>query len=80
MAFPEKAESIHPSQRVDTVRMLLSHIDGVCPDVDYQLIADLISTYSVAFFHWDDRTLRPVRSEIENTLYSHLFSLIFTDK
>lgn len=79
-SFPNKAEDIHPGQRIDTIRMLFSRIDGIRPDVNVQLVADLITTYSVAFFHWDDRTLRPPRAEIEDTLYSHLFSLIFIDE
>ena len=75
--FPEQWDSIQPGHRIETIEILLSHIEGVKHDVDVSIVADLMKVCSVAFHNWDNSIIKPSKEEIECNIYCHLFSLIF---
>lgn len=75
--FPEQWEKIQPGHRAETIQALLSHIEGVRGDVDIQLVSDLMKVCSVAFMNWNEDIFIPAKSEIENSIYAHFFTLIF---
>jgi len=76
-AFPEQWEFIQPGDRTETIEVLLTHIEGVRHDVDVRLVSDLMRVFRIAFQNLDDSIEQAEKIDMENSMYSHLFSLIF---
>lgn len=73
----ERYDEISMGDQVETMRTLLSRIENVRDEVDYQLVVSLFKVTNLASRNWHDLSNLPAKDETLDIVYAHLFSLIF---